>query len=185
MIPKYFGYEKKGNNIILYHGMRDESFEHLIIEEELTPKISNDAPKMIWLSNSIDYGSFTKNYPNIVSIEVPIKKFNDGTFEVKNGIDVTTLKSISLKHYKFKLLRLCNIDWEDTKENIYKVYNDNINKSINSKSKENPDDLLYGLFGTDVIVSLVKNWFYMYENYDLKHKRWNYSEWDYNKNLIL
>lgn len=185
MIPRYFGYEKKGNNIILYHGMRNESFEHLILEEELTPKTSADAPKMIWLSNSTDYGSFTKNYPNIVSIEVPIKKFNDGTFEVKNGIDVTTLKSISLKQYKFKLLKLCNIDWEDTKENIYKVYNDNLNKIINSKSNKNPDDLLYGLFGTDVIVALVKNWLYMYENYDLKHKRWNYSEWDYNKNLIL
>lgn len=184
MIPNYFGYEKKGNNIILYHGMRDESFEHLIIEGELTPKISNDAPKMIWLSNSID-GVFTRNYRNIISIEVPIKKFNDGTFEVKNGIDVTTLKSISLKQYKVKLLKLCGIDWQDVKENIYKVYNDNLNKIVNSKIKENPDNLLYELFGSDTIVFLVKNWMYMYENYDLKHKRWNYNEWDYNKNLIL
>lgn len=185
MIPKYFKYKKKGNNIILYHGMRDESLEHLIIEEELTPKTSADAPKMIWLSSSVDDGSFSKNYPNIVSIEIPTNKFNDGTFNVENTIDVTTLKSIGLKQYKVKLLKLCGIDWQDTKENIYKVYNDNLNKIINSKSKKNPDDLLYELFGSDTIVFLVKNWMYMYENYGLKHKQWNYNEWDYNKNLIL
>lgn len=185
IIPSYFDYKlNKDRTITLYHGMRDNGFEFLILNEKIFPKTSSDAPKMIWLSSKLE-NSYTKDYRNIISIDIPLKMFNDGRFTCMNTIDVSTLKSISLDDFKMKVLRICGIDWIETKENIYKVYNEKLKKFIEHKTKENPEILLYDLFSTDVIVNLVKNWIYMFENYTLKHKKWNYNEYDYNKNLIL
>lgn len=186
MIPLYFKYKKnKDNTITLYHGMRDDSFEYFISNELLSPKASADAPKMLWLCSSRDEGTFTKNYRNIISIDVPISMFHNGKFTPVNSVDVATHQVLKIKDYKFRILKICGIDWEDTKENIYKVYNEELQKFIKHQTNKNPENLLYDLFDTDVIVGLVKNWMYMYENYTLKHKKWNYNEFDYNKNLIL
>ena len=185
MIPSYFDYTlNKDRTITLYHGMRDDSFEKLILDEKLIPKASSDAPKMLWFSSKLE-NSYTKDYRNIVSIDIPIKFFEEKRFRPENSIDVTTIKSVSLNDFKFKLLKICNFDWINCKENLYKIYNEKLQKINKLKNKENPDDLLYSLFERDSFVYLVKNWMYMYENYTLKHKKWNYIEYDYNKNLIL
>ena len=113
-IPSYFKYktDKKGN-IILYHGLRDKNFEYVLDYDELTPKVSADAPRAIWLSSDKGDKSFSHGYRNLLKIHVPVEMFNSGRFIPMNSIDVTTDDPIKLKDFEVHVLKLCGIDMTD------------------------------------------------------------------------
>lgn len=141
--------------IKLYHNTKADNLEMILIDNELSPNMKHKeghGNMLFFTVNEDAWGSETK-----ISIEVPVKEFENRIFRFVNTDSVVTEYAIPIENYNFKI--------EDFKGLSY----DRIMEIFDGNDSELISYVLNNLMGD---YASVREWFLNKDNYEVLDKDW-------------
>ena len=141
--------------IKLYHNTRADNLDLIIIDGELSPKIKHKeghGNMLFFTINEDAWNSETK-----ISIEVPVKEFENRIFKFVNTDSVITEYTIPIKNYNFKIEDFKGVSFD----RIMEIFDGNDSKLISY--------ILNDLLGD---YASVREWFLKMDGYKVLDKDW-------------
>lgn len=148
-LPSYFTPEvNQDGTVTVYHGLKDESLDYVLMNGELTPHMCSEGVKGIWFSIKTE-NDYPSGYHSLVSFNIPISEIgrfgSEKRFSVMNSAHLFTENSVSINEFDFKIIKICGLTLDDETINYLKTnYNgENPQSVLDYLDKICPTDALY------------------------------------------